>query len=170
MPVLHVCPMSLLRDTIQVTGARDVVTLMMRAPDIPDALSFGAERQLVVDIADIVEPLDGYVLAEAAHIEELLVFTRAWSGSAPLIMHCFAGISRSTAAAYIAACDLDADRSENTIAQELRLASPTATPNRHLIALADDILGRNGRMVDAVRAIGRGAEAFEARPFSLTLR
>lgn len=161
--------MSLLNETVRITGARDVVTLMMRAPDIPNALSFGAERQLVVDIADIVEPLEGYVLAEATHIEELLGFTRAWSRKAPLIMQCFAGVSRSTAAAYIAACDLDADRNEDEIAQELRLASPTATPNRHLIALADDILGRRGRMVDAVRAIGRGEDAFEARPFSLWL-
>lgn len=169
MPALHVCPMSLLRNTIQTTGARDVVTLMMRAPDIPDAISLGAERQLVVDIADIVEPLDGYVLAQAAHIQELLGFTRAWSRRAPIIMHCFAGISRSTAAAYIAACDLDPDRNENAIARSLRQASPTATPNIHLIALADDILGRNGRMVDAVKAIGRGAEAFEAKPFALRL-
>ena len=42
----------------------------------------------------------------------------------------------------------------------LRKASPTATPNQHLVALADDILGRNGRMVDAIRAIGRAQNIY----------
>jgi predicted protein tyrosine phosphatase len=53
------------------------------------------------------------------------------------------------------------------IAVKLREASPTATPNRRLIAVADDLLGRRGRMVDAIAAIGRGAEAMEGVPFTL---
>ena len=39
--------------------------------------------------------------------------------------------------------------------------------NARLVAVADDILGRNGRMVDAIAAIGRGADAFEGTPFHL---
>ena len=45
----------------------------------------------------------------------------------------------------------------------------SATPNRRLVALADEVLGRNGRMVAAVEAIGRGAEAFEGTPFELRI-
>ena len=87
----------------------------------------------------------------------------------PLDFHCFAGISRSTAAAYIAACTLAPERSERAIALALREASPTATPNARMVALADDLLGRGGRMVDAVRRIGRGTPAFEGAPFTLRI-
>jgi predicted protein tyrosine phosphatase len=84
------------------------------------------------------------------------------------VVHCYAGVSRSTAAAYVTVCTLNPGRSEASIAQALRRASPTATPNIRIVALADDMLGRNGRMVDAIAAIGPGALA-EARPFRLDL-
>jgi predicted protein tyrosine phosphatase len=60
-------------------------------------------------------------------------------------------------------------RGEDEIALVLRRASPSATPNARLVAIADDILGRNGRMVTAIAGIGRGEDAFEGTPFSLAL-
>jgi hypothetical protein len=53
--------------------------------------------------------------------------------------------------------------------RELRRASATATPNSRLVALADRMLGRDGRMVAAIDAIGRGEIAYEADPFRLEL-
>jgi predicted protein tyrosine phosphatase len=85
------------------------------------------------------------------------------------VFHCWAGVSRSTAAAYITACSLAPDRDEAEIAAALRLASPTATPNARFVALADDILGRQGRMVAAVHSIGRGADCIEGTPFMLKI-
>jgi len=102
-------------------------------------------------------------------MEQLLAFIRAWDRQAPLLFHCWAGISRSTAAAYIAACALAPDRDEAELARALRAASPSATPNAHFVALADDLLNRQGRMIEAIRAIGRGAEAMEGSPFMLQL-
>jgi predicted protein tyrosine phosphatase len=61
------------------------------------------------------------------------------------------------------------ERDEYGIARRLRDASPYATPNPRLIALADDILGRRGRMVDAIASIGRGEMAIEGNPFALVL-
>ena len=87
----------------------------------------------------------------------------------PIVIHCYAGVSRSTAAAYITACALKSDADEAAIAQQLRRASPTATPNAHLVALADRILARDGRMSAAIKQIGRGADCFEAEPFVLEL-
>jgi predicted protein tyrosine phosphatase len=52
----------------------------------------------------------------------------------------------------------------------LRKQSPSATPNIRLIEIADEILGRNGRMGAAIKLIGRGAEAFEGEVFSLPAR
>ena len=121
-----------------------------------------------VGIDDICEPLEGCVCPEETHVGELIEFLRGWEPRAPLVIHCYAGISRSTAAAFIVACALHPERDEAEIAAGLRRASRSATPNRRLVAVADGILGRNGRMVDAIERIGRGAEAFEGEPFTLT--
>jgi predicted protein tyrosine phosphatase len=169
MPTLHVCPLSCLHDTVATTSASHLVTLINVGSQVERPASIAADRHLFIGVSDIVEPLEGHILPEAQHIEELLGFVRRWGRESPLVFHCWAGISRSTAGAFIAACALAPERNELDIARALRLASPTATPNARLVALADDVLGRGGRMVDAVRAIGRGAEAMEGAPFMLKL-
>jgi predicted protein tyrosine phosphatase len=78
-------------------------------------------------------------------------------------------VSRSTAAAFIAACALAPERDELVIARAIRAASPTATPNGRLVALADEALGRKGRMISAIETIGRGEDCFEGTPFVLEL-
>ena len=98
-------------------------------------------------------------------MRQILDFVAAWPREKPLVIHCYAGISRSTAAAYIAGCALNPGRDEADLARALRQASPTATPNRLFVEIADRLLGREGRMVAAIAAIGRGADAFEGAPF-----
>ncbi|MFZ3337905.1 MAG: protein tyrosine phosphatase, partial [Xanthobacteraceae bacterium] len=87
----------------------------------------------------------------------------------PIVIHCYAGISRSTASAFVSVCALNPARDENSIAQALRRASPTATPNIRIVSLADKLLDRDGRMIAAIETIGRGALAAEATPFRLDL-
>ena len=169
MPTLHVCPLSRLHHTVAETRASHVITLINVGSAVERPATILADNHLVIGISDIVEPLDVHVLPDSEHIERLLAFVRAWGRESPLVFHCWAGISRSTAGAYIAACALAPERDEGEIARALRHASPSATPNARLVALADDLLGRGGRMVDAVRAIGRGAEAMEGTPFMLQL-
>jgi predicted protein tyrosine phosphatase len=67
-----------------------------------------------------------------------------------------------------AVCALNPDRPEIEIAHELREASPTASPNPRIVALADALLGRDGRMIAAIESIGRGIPA-EVLPFRLNL-
>jgi len=169
MPTLHVCPLSRLHDIMAETRASHMVSLMGTGAQVARPASIPADRHLFISVSDIVEPMEGHILAGADHIGQLLAFVRAWDRESPLVIHCWAGISRSTAGAYIAACALAPERSEAEIARALRLASPTATPNARFVALADDLLGRRGRMVDAIRSIGRGAEAMEGTPFMLQL-
>ena len=169
MPTLHVCPLSRLHDTLAETRASHLVTLMGKDADVQRPAGIAADRHLFIGVSDIVEPLEGYILPGTEHIEELLAFVRAWGRESPLVFHCWAGISRSTAAAYISACALAPERDETVLAQALRDAAPSATPNARFIALADDLLNRRGRMVDAIRRIGRGAEAPEGTPFTLRL-
>jgi predicted protein tyrosine phosphatase len=169
MPTLHVCPLSRLPETVDATGARHVVTLINVGTTVVRPPAIAEADHLFVGVSDITDALDGHVLPDEAHVRRLLDFVRAWDRAQPLVIHCYAGISRSTAAAFIATCALRPDRDEAEIARELRLASPSATPNRRLVAVADAMLGRDGRMVAAIAAIGRGADAFEGEPFSVTI-
>jgi predicted protein tyrosine phosphatase len=86
-----------------------------------------------------------------------------------MVVHCFAGISRSTAAAFVTACALNPRRDEAEIARAIRDASPTAMPNTRIVSIADRLLQRDGRMVRAVDSLGRGLEAMEGHPFRLDL-
>jgi predicted protein tyrosine phosphatase len=86
-----------------------------------------------------------------------------------MVIHCWAGVSRSTASAFAAACALNPHRPEAEIAKKLRLASPIASPNRLIVALADKALGRGGRMVRALEEIGPASMMVEGRPFLIEL-
>jgi predicted protein tyrosine phosphatase len=110
------------------------------------------------------------ILPAAEHVRRIIDFAGGWPRQQPLVVHCYAGISRSTATAFITLCATEPDRDEREIAAALRAASRTATPNPLLISLADDMLGRKGRMVDAIAAIGRGEDAAEGIPFLVPLR
>jgi predicted protein tyrosine phosphatase len=97
-------------------------------------------------------------------------FVKGWDRAAPMVIHCYAGISRSTASAYAAACALSPGRDEMAIAQDMRRASRTAMPNSLIVSLADRILGRDGRMIAAIESIGPGEMTYEADPFRLDLK
>lgn len=168
MPRLHVCSLFRIAEITEATGARSLVTLINRDTPVARPRAIAPERHLHVAISDICEATEGHVLADTSHVESLIHFIRAWDQAEPLVIHCFAGVSRSTAAAYITACALS-PRDESEIARRLRRASPTATPNAHLVGLADRILGRDGRMSAAIKSIGRGADCLEAEPFALEL-
>mgnify|MGYP003701532507 CR=1 FL=1 len=90
------------------------------------------------------------------HVDELLAFLTLWSRTAPILIHCRAGIGRSTAAAFIAACLYNPHADEREIASALRRAAPLARPNQTLIKLADTAMSRNGRMSEAIAETGRG--------------
>ncbi len=169
MPRLHVCSLALIRDTVAETGARSLVTLLSPGTTVARPAGITLERHLYLAVSDIVAPMPGQVLPEHTHLDELLAFVRAWDRVEPMLIHCFAGVSRSTAAAFIAACALKPQRDEFAIARAIRAASQTATPNARLVALADLALGRNGRMSAAIEDIGRGEACFEGTPFTLEL-
>lgn len=107
-----------------------------------------AERHLRVAVHDISEP-DGFrVLVQADDVRDLLDFAQAWSPEAgSLLVHCYAGISRSSAAALIAHSLKTGDPEASAVA--LREAAPHVSPNRRIVALADEELGLGGALVSA---------------------
>ncbi|GGB51778.1 protein-tyrosine-phosphatase [Roseibium aquae] len=167
--MLHVCSLSKLNETVETSGATHLITLINGEMAVPRPPAIAAERHLFLAFNDIVGPVEGLVPPSEGHVDRLLSFIRKWDRTSPLVIHCWAGISRSTAGAYITACALNPDRSEQDLARLLRKRAPSATPNARLVAMADKILNRDGRMIDAIRSIGRGANAFEGTPFVLPL-
>jgi predicted protein tyrosine phosphatase len=167
--MIVVCPLSRLQDAVDESGARHLVTLVRDEARVFRPEGIEPDKHLWLQIDDIAEPIDGYIVPSRHHVEKLITFVDGWRRETPLVVHCFAGISRSTAAAFVTACAISPERDEAEIALRLRAASRTASPNPLIVSLADDFLGRKGRMRDAIAKIGYGQSAYEAEPFRLEI-
>lgn len=164
---VHVCPLRAVPDVVAGCGAAHLLTCLQGGIVVDTPPLIKPANHVRLDVDDISEPMLGHVVPSAGHIAHVIKFARTWGGRGTAVIHCWAGISRSTAAAFITLCALNPDVPERRIARQLRQASPTAYPNRLMVKLGDAALGRAGRMVDAVESIGRGALASEGHPFSL---
>ena len=153
---------------IERTGARHLVSAISAnlIPATPATISL--ERHLRLAMHDIVERRMDQVLPASEHVLELLDFVQTWDRREPMLIHCYAGISRSTAAAFIALCALNPHTPEELIASGLRRSSETARPNPLFIALADQVLRRDGRMIAAVNGMGQSIVADECTPFEVS--
>ena len=167
--MIHVCSLAALPETVRLTGASHVLTVMGKVDQVQRPVSVLPANHLKVAVDDITEPMDGYVMPSEQHVAQVLGFIRGWDRGAPMVIHCWAGVSRSTASAFAAACALNPHRDEIEIARKLRAASPNASPNRLIVALADEALGREGRMMRALEEIGPAAMMIEGKPFVLEL-
>jgi predicted protein tyrosine phosphatase len=167
--MIHVCSLAALPATVKRTGASHVLTVMANVAQVQRPESVLPANHLRVQMDDIIEAMDGFVAPSDSHIEQVLNFVRGWDRSAPLVVHCYAGISRSTASAFAAACMLNPHRDEISIARQIRAASPIASPNRLIVSLADKALGRQGRMLRALDAMGPGSMTVEGLPFRVDL-
>src|SRR3954468_19989305 len=167
--MIHVCSLAALPETVRLTKASHVLTVMANVEQVVRPVSVLPANHLKVSMDDITEEMDGFTAPSEAHIDQVLNFVRGWDRSAPLVVHCYAGISRSTASAFAAVCALNPDRDEVEIAKKIRAASPIASPNRRIVSLADRALGRNGRMLRALDEMGPGELLVEGRPFVIEL-
>ncbi len=164
---VYVCPLRLVPDVARETGARHLVSAIDTSflPATPDEIA--SDRHLRLAMHDIVEARADQVLPARDHVIELLDFVGSWDRYEPMLIHCYAGISRSTAAAFITLCALNPETPEDLIAASLRQSSVTASPNRLFVTLADHVLRRNGRMVAAVERMSPHTIAAECTPFAL---
>lgn len=167
--MIYVCSLGRVEETVRETGATRLLSLLAAGTPMERPEVVAEAHHLQLWMHDIVAEEADMTPPGRDHVESLIAFALEWDRDKPLVVNCFAGISRSTAAAYIIACALAPERDEAELALSLRKASPSATPNGRLVAIADELLEREGRMIEAVRAIGRGADAFEGEPFLLRI-
>ena len=170
MSKIIVSSLAKMPDVVREHGARRILTLINASTPVARPDEVAAEQHLFLGFSDIIEEMDGLVAPSEAHVQEVIRWARDWDQRAPMVVHCYAGISRSTAAAYISAIALNPALDEYALANEVRRRAPTATPNSRMIGFADAILGRKGRMAEAIMLIGRGEDAFEGVPFEVPVR
>lgn len=167
--MILVCSLSKVEEMVARHSPRRVISLLDPHYTFPELGSAYADRHLQLRFHDVDAAAAGEHAPSAEHIGRLLEFLGDCRPDEDLLIHCRAGISRSTAAAFIAACFLYPDIPEQDLAAALRRASPIARPNRLMIALADAAMGRDGRMIEAIESSGRDlpwlpideSEAFE---------
>ncbi len=165
--MIVVCSLRVAADQVASIGATRAISILGPDTAHPAFQTVQGDDHLRLTFHDVAAASPGLTAPGTHDMMQLLRFLRQWDRSAPLLIHCWAGISRSTAAGYIATCLFKPERDEAELAWELRKASPSATPNPMLINLADEALGREGKMRRAIAAIGRGVDAFEGVPFTL---
>lgn len=169
MPAIVVAPLSRIAEAASRTGTRQMVSLMAAGHAVHRPAAISHTDHLRIEMNDIAVETDGLILPAASHVEALLRFVDRWDRTAPLLVHCWMGISRSPAAALLALLHLSPGADPDRVARRLRAASPYATPNARLIEAGDAVLGLGGRLTEAVAAIGRGQETAEGTVFRLAL-
>jgi predicted protein tyrosine phosphatase len=158
--MIIVSPLSAVPRLVTDSGVSHVLGLLGPESAHPE-LGLSESNHLRLVFHDISGPMEGMLPPTRTHVEKIVDFVENWDRTGKLLIHCWAGISRSTASAFTAMCLLNPRLDEHEIARELRTHSPVATPNRRMIEFADELLGRNGRMMAAVEAIGAGENAYE---------
>ncbi|WP_105426745.1 tyrosine phosphatase family protein [Neorhizobium tomejilense] len=171
MTAIVVCPLSSIAETAVRHKAREMVSLIAEGQDFHRPRVIAADRHLKLAMNDIgFAGTGGLIAPSEAHVESLIGFVRDWDQAAPIVIHCWMGVSRSPAAAVIAALSLHPEEDDFALAARLRSVAPHATPNARLIEIGDRLLGRNGRLIAAIKGIGRGAETDGRASFILPLK
>jgi predicted protein tyrosine phosphatase len=168
MPRIIVSPLKTIGEMAARHKAREMITLIAEKHDFHRPGIIDPARHLSIMVNDIAfAGKDGLIAPQDAHVDDIIGFARSWDQTAPLLIHCWMGVSRSPAAALIAALAASPDVDDLQLAQALRKASPQATPNARLIEIGDRILARDGRLIAAVKSVGRGADYRGDVPFVL---
>ena len=171
MTAIIVCPLGSIAELATRHRASHLISLMAEKHDFHRPGLISADRHLVLKMNDIAFAGTGDLVAPAEeHVVQLIDFVRRWDRTSPMVIHCWMGVSRSPAAAAIASLAVDPEEDDFELAGRLRRVAPHATPNPRLIEFGDRLLGRDGRLIAAIKAIGRGSETDGRASFILPLR
>jgi predicted protein tyrosine phosphatase len=142
-------------------GARAVThVLSLLDPNWPQLTGFeayGAHSRTTLNFHDVIDPGPGLTLPTKEHVGEILNFGGQLAaevkgqGERHLLVHCHMGISRSTAAMVSLLAQIDPRETDDRLFERVRQIRPQAWPNSLMIGYADDLLGRKGRLVAALR-------------------
>jgi predicted protein tyrosine phosphatase len=125
-------------------------------PEWPDPEAFQAfdpHFRATLRFHDAIEPGPDILLPQKADVEAILTFGRDAAEAGGLLIHCHAGISRSTAATLMILAQARPNEEEDGLADRLLQTRPQAWPNSRMMAFADELLDRRGRLMAATTGI-----------------
>lgn len=170
MPKIIVTPLKLMPEVVVRYRASHLISLMGPEHPVHRPGMIDKANHLSLAVNDIAFKGSGKLIGPAeSHIQSIVDFAKAWDQSVPLVIHCWLGQSRSTAAALIAALAIDPQLDDFALVKALRSASEFANPNKRMVELADKLIQRGGKLVEAVKQIGHGKKADLSPPFILDL-
>jgi predicted protein tyrosine phosphatase len=135
-------------------GVTHVLSILDPGWPEPEPLTnFGIDRRLKLRFHDVIDAQPGWIAPERWDVEILLAFGRDLAPrDTHLLVHCHAGVSRSTAAATLVLAQMSPDRPADEALEEVVRLRPRAWPNLRMLELGDEILGRGGEIINAAAA------------------
>jgi predicted protein tyrosine phosphatase len=125
-------------------------------PEWPEPAAFQAfdpHFRATLRFHDAIEPGPEVLLPQRGDVEAILTFGRDAAEAGSLLIHCHAGISRSTAATLMILAQAHPHEGEDELAERLLQTRPQAWPNSRMIMFADELLGRRGRLIAATAGV-----------------
>jgi predicted protein tyrosine phosphatase len=134
--------------------ASHVLSILDPSHPVPEAFgAYGEHERLELRFDDIVEPKPGLVIARPGDVDRILAFglkvQEAPSGEAHLLVHCHAGISRSTASMVLILAQAMPSIAAEEVVGMVHAIREKAWPNLHMIEMGDARLQRGGTLVEA---------------------
>jgi len=135
-------------------GVSHVLSILDPGWPVPPAFgAFGEHERLELRFYDVIEDQPGTEAPRPEHVAALLEFGRDLQAEPPpgahLLVHCHAGVSRSTASVALILAQALPDRPAPEIIQELLRIRPQAWPNLRILEIGDAMLGRDGTLIAA---------------------
>ncbi|MBK8173980.1 MAG: protein-tyrosine-phosphatase [Rhodospirillales bacterium] len=134
-------------------GVSHVISILDPAwPDPQDFHNYGAHTRVLWRFDDVVNAIRGYSEPQRTHVEAILELgdTLQREPVTKLLIHCHAGVSRSTATAIILMTQRNPGREQEAFDELVRLR-PRSWPNALMLRHADELLRREGALIAALR-------------------
>lgn len=140
------------------TGASHVLSILDPGYPVPEAFGqYGEHARLELRFHDIVDEKPGEILPQASDVEQILAFGRMLQAEAGanLLVHCHAGISRSTAAMTLILAQALPSAPAAAILGMVHGIREKAWPNLRMMEMGDAMLCRGGTLVAATHELHR---------------
>ena len=141
---IHICSLHQVRE-LDISTYNGIITIEDTTIREPFRVITDEPKQLILQFDDINEPIDDYVVPQISHIRRALKFAdKIEDGS--LLIHCKAGISRSSAIALAVIAKRLGSGKETEAVNTLEHINPNCRPNKSIVELTDELLERNGKL------------------------
>ena len=146
---IHICSLAAVKemDTSIYDG---IITIEDSNIENPFRVRSSETQQLVLRFDDISTPIDDLMVPQDIHIERALKFAQLIDDGS-LLIHCHAGISRSSAIALAIIAEKLGKGNEEESVKTLEFINPNCRPNKLLVKITDYILNRNMVLYNACR-------------------